>query len=383
MKKTFIKLISLCLALIMAAGLFAGCKHDDIPDDVTTQAPAEPTEKPAESEPTEAPATPEPTPEPTQEPAPAVNTLYLKPPYVPGMDMVSIESAEAGLYTAKYIYSPEEEYSIYLTCFCIEGDMPAENEMESFILNAVGDTDSAHDFSCYESSSMWISSDYTCREFYYLSGGEEDTCCISGLAVFAGGYAYFMVINIDVEYAEAEEQGIGWAIMTCSFDSIPETVVEYPCNTQVLMLPEIDGLSVDGSDPDPNGIYSYTFCNDEVDFVSFCHPAAAANIPDEITDPENELPGIVASVYQEFTPKFIYNFTMSEMDSISTTNGESCRCFRLSFDAAEGGAEAHFEMVMAISSEFVYIINSYSCYENIDEWFSQVHFSEISEISVG
>ena len=378
MKKTFTKLISLCLALIMAAGLFAGCKHDDPHPEEPTQAPATPeaeaTEKPATPEPTEAPATPEP----TEAPAENVNTLYLKPPYVPGMDMVSIGSDEAGLYTAKYIYSPEEEYSIFLTCFCIESDMPAENEMESFILNAVGDTDSAHDFSCNESSPMWISSDYTCREFYYLNGGEEDTCLIDGLAVFAGGYAYFMVINIDVEYAEAEEQGIGWAIMTCSFDSIPETIVEYPCNTQVLMLPEIDGLNMEGSASSPDGIYSYTFYNDEADFVAFCRPAAAANIPDEITDPENELPGIVASVYQEFTPKLMHNFTMSEMDSISTTNGESCRCFRLSFDAAEDGAEAHFEMVMAISSEFVYIINSYFCNENIDEWFSQVHFSEIA-----
>ena len=375
MKKTLTKLLSLCLVLIMAAGLFAGCKRDDIPDDVTTQAPAEPTEKPDEpDEPTEAPATPEP----TQEPAPAVNTLYLKPPYVPGMDMVSIESDGTGLYTAHYIYAPEEEYDIYLTCFCIKGDMPAEDGMESYILNAIGDTESGHDFACNEISPLWIPSDYACREFYYLNGGEEDTCNINGLAVFADGYAYFVFININAEYYEAEEQGIDWATVTCSFDSIPEALVEYPCNTQVLMLPEIDGLNMEGSDPDSNGIYSYTFYNDEVSFVAFCRPAAAANIPEEITDPETELPGIVASVYQDFTPKFMYNFSMSEMDSISTTEGESCRLFRLSFDADEYAVEAHFEMVMAISSEFVYVISSDFCYDNTDEWFSQVNFSDIA-----
>ena len=376
MKKNLSKLLSLSLALVMAAGLSAGCIVINTPPAEPTEAPASPeaesTEIPAEPTPTPVPATPEP----TEEPAGNVNTLYLKPPYVHGMDMVSIETDEKGLYSARYMYSPVNEYIVFLDCLCIEGEIPAEDEMESYIMTALGDEDSEHDMSCYNDSFIWIPKDYPCWSFSYLDGGAEDTCNVDGLVVFADGYAYFAAFNLDADFYDMEEYGINWAVETCSFGSIPETVVEYPSNTQVLQLPEIKGLKADSSDSSPDGIYSYTLSNNMVSFVSFCHPAAAADIPDEITDPENELPGIIASVYQEFTPDCIHDFSTDELDSVITTEGESCRCFRLSYGVDAYGSEEYAESVMVISRDFIYIIQSYSYDENLDEWFSQVYFTE-------
>ena len=395
MKKSCIKLIAFCLAFVMTAGLSAGCIVINTPPAKPTEVPTTPeeikTEEPAEPTPTPVPAAPEPTQAPTEIPTGSVNTLFLKPPYIQGMDMMNIDTDESGQYIIDYVLSSMYESDVYLTCTCIEsemspGNMPPDDEVGSYILHTLGDEDSAQDMRCYEQTPVWNYPDYPCYWFSYLYGAGEDTCNIDGLVVFSGDFAYFGIFDTDAEcYEEDAEYMIIWAKEAFTFSSIPEDIVVYPCNTEFLELPEIKGLKTNvysDFSPSTDGIYNiaYTLPDGIKSLISFCRPAAAADVPQDITDPENEFPAIIAALYQDFTPDRIQSIDVDEMDGIYTSQGESCRRFRLSYDVDAYGCMEHYESVMVISSEFVYVIHLVQYDEQyddrLDEWFSQVHFAE-------
>ena len=388
MRKSCIKLIAFCLAFVMTAGLSVGCIVINTPPASPTEAPASPeaeaTEKPTELTPAPVPVTPEPTQAPTEIPSGPVNTLYLKPPYVHGMDMMSVETDELGKYTVYYVFSPSGEYDVYLTCACIESEMspenmPSDDEVQSYILNTLGAEDNAQVIYCYDHSPVWNYPDYPCYWFSYLCDAEEGAYNVDGLVIFSDDFTYFGIFEIEAEYYSWEADGMTWAKEGFTFGSIPEDVVVYPRNTEFLMLPDIRGLELDDyCDPEmpTDGIYHFTYNVSNLSLISFCHPAAAADVPQDITDPENEFPAIIAALYQDFTPDRIQDLYVEEMDGIYTSQGESCRRFRLSYDVDAYGSMEHYESVMVISSEFVYVIYSFHYDNRLDGWFSQVHFAE-------